>query len=394
MLSGHRAVDLCGELGWLAGRLLADLGMDVVKVEPRNSDVANAQWQANNVNKRLLRLDIDTPAGSAALDKLLARADVLLETAAPGTPSAARFEPGRIARLNVALIHVSITPFGATGPRAGWCASDLELMAAGGAMSLAGETLGTPVRVSVPQARGWAGAQAATGALMALVQRGVSGKRQHVDVSAQAAVVTALAHAPTFVDISHTSPQRCGAFVTGRALSGARFRAFWPCANGHLNFVLYGGGAGRRSGGKLVAWMREAGAELGALAEVDWKQFDPTVLTQQQIDRLEAPMAAFFARLSKREFLQITSEREMLGYPVSTVSDIAADPQLEARGFWQELPEPNGGLQRHCGAFARIDGARPRLRHAAGDAVSLDDLLAEWDAGNSARPACMAELTP
>jgi len=266
-------------------------------------------------------------------------------------------------------------------------------MAAGGAMSLAGEPGGMPMRVSVPQARGWAGTQAATGALMALVRRGVCGKGQHVDVSAQAAVVTALAHAPTFVDLGSGAPTRCGAFVTGRALSGACFRAFWPCADGHLNFVLYGGAAGRRSGEQLVAWMREAGADLGALAAVDWKRFDPKALSQEQVDRLEAPIAAFFRRLHKDEFLRGASQREMLGYPVSTVADIAADPQLQARGFWQDLVGADGTVQRHCGAFARIDGARPQLRHAPGTRVGLDELLAEWGAGQAAPADRQAALT-
>lgn len=383
MLDGLRAIDLSGELGWLAGRLLADLGMDVVKVEPPGDVPAGADWQAWNVNKRLLQIDLETTAGSAALDLLLARADLLIETAAPGSERARRLDPVRTASLNPALVHVSITPFGRSGPRAGWLASDLELMAAGGAMSLAGEPGGTPLRVSVPQARGWAGAQAATGALVALVHQGACGRGQHVDVSAQAAVVAALAHAPTFVDLDGGAPTRCGAYVTGRALSGARFRAFWRCADGHLNFVLYGGAAGQRSGQQLVAWMREAGADPGALAEVDWRRFDPKPLTQDDIDRLEAPIGRFFAGLRKRDFLDIASAREMLGYPVSTVADIAGDPQLEARGFWHDMAGVGGAAARHCGVFARIDGARPPLRHAAGATVTLGELLQQWAVGAS-----------
>ena len=378
MLDGLRVIDLSGEGGWLAGRLLADLGADVVKVEAPGREVAGADWQAWNVNKRLLRLDIEAPAGSEALDALLARADLLIETAAPGSEQAARFDLQRLARLNPALVQLSISAFGRTGPRAGWLASDLELMAAGGAMSLAGEPGGTPLRVSVPQARGWAGAQGAVGALLALVHRGETGVGQHVDVSAQAAVLAALAHAPTFADLRGEVPTRSGAFVSGRALSGARFRAFWPCADGHLNFVLYGGAAGRRSGEQLVAWMREDGADPAALADVDWGAFDPKRLTQQEVDLLEAPIGRFFASLRKPDFLRIASAREMLGYPVSTMADIAGDPQLAARGFWQDLPTAEGGVARHCGAFARIDGARAPLRHAPGTEVALDELLALW----------------
>jgi len=265
---------------------------------------------------------------------------------------------------------VCITPFGLTGPKAGWLASDLEIMAAGGAMSLAGEPGGTPLRVSAPQAYAWAGAQAAVGALIALRYRCANGVGQLVDVSAQAAVITALSHAPAFVDIAGVSPTRAGSFITGRSEAGARFRVYWPCADGYLNFILYGGAAGRRTNEQLVAWMAERSAELGPLAAQDWKRWDPTSATQAEVDALEAPIARFFSTLTKQQFLAGAYGREMLGYPVSTVADIAADPQLAARGFWQDLPAPGGGLERHCGAFVIVDGrraepARRSREHAA-----------------------------
>lgn len=378
MLAGHRALDCSGELGWLAGRMLADLGVDVVKVEPPGADVTAIDWQAGNVNKRLLRLDLESPAGGATFERLVGQADFLIETALPGSPLAQVFDAARIRRLNRRAIHVSVTPFGSTGPRAHWQASDLELMAAGGAMSLAGEPGETPLRVSAPQARSWAGAHAATGALMALVHRTRSGSGQHVDVSAQAAVIAALSHAPAFVDMNGVVPTRGGAFITGRTLTGARCRAFWPCADGYLNFALYGGAAGRRSNQMLVAWMAEAGAELGALANVDWSRFDPKVLDQEAIDHLEAPIARFFAGLRKRQFLDGASRREVLGYPVSSMDDIAADPQLAARNFWSDATTADGRRQRHCGAFALVDGVRAPLAHAPGEEILAPELLAEW----------------
>jgi benzylsuccinate CoA-transferase BbsE subunit len=389
MLAGYRALDCSGELGWLAGRMLADLGVDVVKIEPAAADVTTIAWQAGNVNKRLLRLQVDAPAGQATFDRLVAHADFLIETVSPGSQLAPVFDPARIRRLNQRVIHVSVTPFGCNGPRAHWQASDIELMAAGGAMSLAGEPDETPMRVSAPQARAWAGAHAAAGALMALVHRTSSGMGQHVDVSAQVAVIAALSHAPAFVDLNDSVPTRCGAFITGRTLTGARCRAFWPCADGYVNFVLYGGAAGRRSNQMLVAWMREAGAELGALAGVEWRSFDPKVLDQEMIDRLEAPIARFLAMLTKRQFLDGASQREMLGYPASTMSDIAADPQLAARDFWQDLTTEDGQRQRHCGAFALVDGVRGPLVHAPGDEVFAPELLAEWGERRAAaaRPA-------
>src|SRR5262244_3038875 len=260
LLSDVLVIDATERLGWLAGRVLADLG--------------------------------------AAVICLLTPSD-----------SGARLDPRALRENYPRLVVVAIRRFGGVGPRSAWKASDIELMAAGGAMALAGEPDGIPVRVSEPQSYGWAGAQAAIGALVALSHRDVTGRGDLVDVSAQASVVTALSHAPAFVDLLGLEPTRAGAFMTGRSIKGARYRVFWPCRDGYINFIFYGGVAGRRTNEQLVAWMRERGAELGALAA------------------------------------------------------IASDPQLEARGFFQTVA---GAAERFCGSFAVIDGARPPLRHAPG----------------------------
>jgi crotonobetainyl-CoA:carnitine CoA-transferase CaiB-like acyl-CoA transferase len=359
VLGACRVVDATERLGWLAGRLLADLGARVLKLERPDADLASPHWRALNVNKRLVRFDFDSAQSAGRLGELAAEADILLATPSPSQGELFHYE--KLSARHPALILVSITPFGLSGPKAGWLASDLEIMAAGGAMSLAGEPGGTPLRVSAPQAYAWAGSQAAVGALIALHHRRATGRGQLVDVSAQAAVITALSHAPAFVDIAGTSPTRAGTFITGRSVTGARFRVFWPCRDGYLNFILYGGAAGRRTNEQLVSWMHSRGVDPGRLAAQDWAQWDPTVATQDTVDALEAPIGRFFAALTKREFLEGAHQREMLGYPVATVADIAADPQLAARGFWQDLPAPDGGFERHCGAFAVVDGRRASL---------------------------------
>jgi crotonobetainyl-CoA:carnitine CoA-transferase CaiB-like acyl-CoA transferase len=357
MLRGCAVVDATDRLGWLAGRLLGDLGADVLKVEAPGADVGAVEWRALNADKRLLTLDLATDAGLAQLDALAAAADIVLCTPQPGAPSGP--DPRGIAERHPRAVVVSVTPFGLNGPKAGWLASDLEIMAASGAMSLAGEPGGAPMRVSAPQAYAWAGAQAAVGALVALHHRGRTGRGQLVDVSAQAAVITALSHAPAFVDILGITPTRAGAYMTGRSVSGAKFRVFWPCRDGYLNFILYGGAAGRRTNEQLVAWMQERGFDLGPLAGIDWRRWDPTRATQDEVDAIEAPIGRFFATVGKREFLEEAHRREMLGYPVSTVADISADPQLAARGFWRERRRPDGRRERHCGAFVVVDGERP-----------------------------------
>ncbi|MDD2735701.1 MAG: CaiB/BaiF CoA-transferase family protein [Desulfuromonadaceae bacterium] len=378
MLSACRVVDCSDQLGWLAGRMLADLGATVIKIDPPGCRTEKPDWRAYNINKHPLPLNLDMEAGQSVLEIMLEHADVLIECAHPGSPLAAYFDPERVAARHPNLVHVSITPFGRTGPRAQWQASDIELMAAAGAMSLAGEPDGEPVRVSVPQSYSWAGAHGAVGALVALIGRTIIGRGQHVDVSAQMSVIPALAHAPTFVDLLGITPSRSGAFMTGRALDGAQFRTFWPCADGYLNFILYGGSAGLRSNEQLVAWMRDAEAPLEELATINWSTFAPTNLIQEEIDKLEAPIGNFFRGITMKNFLEEASRREMLGYPAYTVADIAVDPQLSKRDFWHDTTDPGGGKHRYCGAYVMVDGERPSLQSPKQMNSNMEHILAEF----------------
>ena len=236
-------------------------------------------------------------------------------------------------------------------------------MAAGGAMSLAGEAGREPMRVTLPQAAQWAGSEAAMGALTALIHRTHTGEGQWVDVSAQAAVVAALAHAPVFWDLNGVNPERAGVYITGRSVTGAHMRAFWPCKDGWINFIVYGGAAGRHTNQQLVAWMDERGMGSETLRGIDWSTFTVPDLTQDEIDAIEAPVGRFLAMLTKQEFLEGAAARQMLGYPVSSAEDIHRDPQLEARGFWQEVGAGRHGVAiRYPGGFALVDGQRLPIR--------------------------------
>ena len=358
MLEPYRVLDCTGRMGWLTGRFLADLGADVIKIEQPGAALDSPAWRSDNLNKRLLTLDLKSEPGQAVFRKLAAKADFLIESADPSDPLAQLFDPVALRETNPGLIHVSITPFGRTGPRSGWRASDLELMAASGAMSLAGEPDGQPLRVSAPQSYPWAASQAAVGALIALTKRGATGEGDHVDISAQSATIISIAHAPAFYDILKQTPTRAGAFMTGRSVHGAVYRVFWPCKDGHVNFIIYGGVAGRRTNESLCAWMTDAGADLGVLSTIDWARFDSTQATQAQVDEMETPIRKFFLTIPKAEFLQQAFEREMLGYPVNNVADIAHDPQFAAREFWHDVPGPDGKNERFIGGFARVDGKR------------------------------------
>jgi crotonobetainyl-CoA:carnitine CoA-transferase CaiB-like acyl-CoA transferase len=380
-LKPYRVLDLTGPLGFLCGKILGDLGGDVIKIEPPGGDGSRRvrgltpslaghrqrlRWLALNANKRGITLNLQDPAGRQLFLRLLAKADFVLESFSPGTLHRWRLGYPQLREQNPGLILVSITPYGQAGPYHTFQGSDLEIMALSGAMSLAGEKDGEPMRVSAPQAAMWVGAEATMGALTALAYRSMSGQGQHVDVSAQVAVMAAIAHAPAFWDLNRINPERAGIYVTGRSLKGARMRVFWPCKDGWINFILYGGAAGRHANQQLVDWMDEKKMAPEWFKQTVWSKVDMTTIAQSEVDALELPIGQFLASLTKREFFEGAVQREILGYPVFTVEDIYADPQLSARQFWQEINDPQLGMSlKYPGGFALFNGQRPAIRRTA-----------------------------
>ncbi len=401
MLEGLRVLDLADASGYLCGRTLADLGADVVKVErpggdpgrwepPFANDVPaldrSLAWLAGNTNKRGITCDLETPVGRDMFLRLCSVADVIVESFSPRELAARGLDYASLRESNRGLIYTTITPFGWDGPLAEVPAGDLEVTASSGSLWLAGEPGATPVRSTLPQSASWAGMYAAMGTLMAVLARDASidGEGQHVDVSAQASMVTAISHAPIFWDLLGEEQQRSGPFLTGRSVTGAKFRNIWPCHDGYVTFALYGGPAGRYTSRELVAWMEEAhlpGGAPVALKAVDWEAFDPTRATQAEVDALEADFAPFIRGLTKDEFFARFVDRNMLGYKVSTVEDILTDPQLEAREFWQEVQPSWDADQtlRLPRSFGLFDGQRPvvsRLAPSVGEHTG--EILREW----------------
>jgi crotonobetainyl-CoA:carnitine CoA-transferase CaiB-like acyl-CoA transferase len=203
--------------------------------------------------------------------------------------------------------------------------------------------------------------------------------------------MAAIAHAPAFWDLNGVNPQRAGVYVTGRSTTGAKMRVFWRCRDGWINFIIYGGGAGRRTNRQLVAWMDELGLAPPELKAIDWSTFSPTGLSQAEVDALEAPVERFMATLSKREFFEGAVTREMLGYPVQTVEDIYEDRQLASRGFWQDIADPSTGKTlKYPGGFAVVDGQRLRIPRPAPTIGQHNDEIFD---GNW-RDAALAAVAP
>ncbi len=369
LLDGLRVIELVGDDVWGAaavghcGRILADLGADVVKVEPPTGDPVRQVppyigeraapdrgllWIALNANKRSVTASPDDVGRRAAL---LSGADVVLQAALSVDP----------ARADPRLVVVTITPYGASGPLASTPASDLEVTASSGSLWLAGEPGGAPVRTTLPQSPFWAGMYAAAGALLAIIARRATGRGQHVDVSGQQSMVTVHPPAAVFADVAREEHMRLGPNLLGRSIVGARFRNVWPCADGHVSFAIQGGPIGRHTGRMLTAWMGERRFDAPRFRAIDWEAFDNRTLSQADVDALEAEVGAFLRTLTKREFFAGVIARNMLGYPVADAADIYSDEQLRERAFWQDVAI-DGTTLEFPGGFALFDGERPTVR--------------------------------
>jgi len=359
VLAPYRVLDLTDESGFSCGKILADLGADVIKVEPPGGDatrrIDGLYFTSYNTGKRGITLNLETARGLDMLQHMATRADFVIETFPPGT-----LDHQRMREQNPRLIIVSITPFGQTGPYRDYKSSDLIIMAMGGLMSLIGEPGKAPLRVSLPQSPMWAGMYGAAGALVAHYHREATNIGQHVDISMQSSMLWAMAHAPAFWATNRVCPQRDGSRITGRSMTGARMRAIYECKDGYLNFIIYGGNAGRRSNQALVQWMAEHGLATERLLNKDWSRFTIQTSAQEEIDEIEQPAAKLFRLYRKSEFLDQAFNREIMGYPVMNAHDILSDPHLHDREFWRSLDN-----LKFPGLFARFsDCAPPPMRPA------------------------------
>ncbi|MDE0886309.1 MAG: CoA transferase [Myxococcota bacterium] len=350
MLTPYRVVDFSDEQGLLCGQILADLGADVIRIEPPGGSTArrvgpfagdqpglerSLYWWAYARNTRSVVLDAEASGDRDALLALVAGADFLIESARPGRMAELGLGYPELAALNPGLVYVSISPFGQTGPKADWLASDLVSMAAGGHAFLTGETDGPPLRVSVPQAHGHAATDAAVGALVAHFARRQTGRGQHVDISAQQSVTLATMFRSLDAPLEEAPARRIsgGVYLGGNWVS-SRYALrdgsvvvgpAWLPSTGH--FMK-----------RLMDWAEELGFcdDPGLLAE-DWSTYALRMMRREigaeEHASLDAVLTELFASLGKRELMQAVVERRLLLAPVLSLGEVIESEQLKARDF-------------------------------------------------------------
>ena len=333
LLDGLRVVDLAGEPAAIAGRVLADLGAEVVLVEPpgghplRREPHRFAAWSAG---KRAVQVDgPDDPR----IDALLADAHAVIDT--PGFPGALDVDPGRAPDA----VWVRVTPFGLFGPRAAWRASDLGVLAASGNMYPTGDPGRPPVRCTEPSGYAHTGGEAA----FALLTACWTGFPHRVDLSMQECVDVANMAAPARFEQSGFRGQRLGAHI-------GRTREIWPTADGWVSFGLRGGKARIPSLELITKVVAEDGIDASALLEQDWSVWSPNHAPEEVLRAVEKPIGEYFARHTMQDLYELACATNLMLAPANSPREILASAQLEARHFFAPL----GGVERFPASFVQV----------------------------------------
>lgn len=343
-LAGYRILDLADEKGAACVKLLADLGADVVKVEPPDGDPARRRppfahdrphpegslhFAYYNTNKRSITLDLGSPEGRALFLDMVQAFDVVIESFRPGTLARLGVSYERLSEANPGIVLTSVTGFGQSGPRAHFNAPDIVAFAMGGPMYASGEPDERPCTAPGELAYGVAGAWACAGTIIALMHRAESGVGQHVDVSAQEAAAMLTDSA-----ITRLSYEGVGLAREGNSYLRVTPGNLYPCKDGWVRIVS----------GQPVHWHRLI-AWIGNPEPLN----DPSWVSREKRDRnrdfVDARIGAYTSRYTRAELFAAGQRAGVPVTPVNTPRDFMLSDVARAREFFVEVDHP--GLGRH-----------------------------------------------
>jgi crotonobetainyl-CoA:carnitine CoA-transferase CaiB-like acyl-CoA transferase len=370
LLEGYRAIDLTEGGCLLCGQLFAEMGVDVIKIEkpggslsrkigPFYKNIPHPEkslfWFAYNAGKRSITLDIDTSDGRELLQNLIKTADFVIESFEPGYMESIELNYTVLEKINPRIILTSITPFGQTGPKAKYKASDLTSWAAGGELFVSGDPDRPPVWISFPQASLQGGLHASAQTMVANWHREISGEGQHVDVSIQECVLNLIEAGTQHWDISGNVLARYGGAY--KSPKGAILNTGFPCKDGFISLYLQGGDLAMLDSDKILQnWIIEEGMAPDWFKDFNWETgYDSSKLTQETVDRVEGVVKKFLMTKTKQEVFEIALKRRLLAAPTNTPKDVCEDPQMSARGCWIDVEHPElDDVIVYCGAPIKL----------------------------------------
>jgi crotonobetainyl-CoA:carnitine CoA-transferase CaiB-like acyl-CoA transferase len=384
-LLGIRVVDLTARWGDLAGRILAELGAEVVKIEPPGGAMArrlgpfvndrcegsesSLTWMAVGRGKKSVVIDPDDAGQRAALASLVDGADVLIDNGDADGPW------GLAPDVDSGLVWSSVTAYGLDGPKADWAADELSIEAAGGLLALQGDPDRPHVPVGYQQASCHAGGQAAADICIALYERDRSGRGQRIDTAAQAAVVLATMHASPWATVfGENVPGTCDTRAEPREFrSGVPIKLMWEALDGWVQISFLLPAMGERTSHEMMAWAEREGMVPDEQAGRDWhhwkRELAEGTISAEEVRRMFDTIAAFVATRTKREIFDHGLSTRTLCAPIYTADDVLDDRQLHARNYYQQVD----GLRR-AGSFAKLTGT-PLVELPAAPILDADGAL-------------------
>lgn len=356
MLSHIRVLELADGLTDLGGRMLAELGAQVMVAG--TGDMPADQAAAWHHGKTRIT------AGAGDIRRLAASADIVLDGRRLGG------EWDDLLSLNPRLIHVVVWSALPGTPSHGRPATDLTLMAQSGLMQVVGEPDRPPLRLPGQQAYALTGIQAATAALLGLAARHRTGAGQRIDLSAQQSATLANYREAIVYDWTGRIGRRPGNLLV-RGKSGVR--QVWPCADGFVTWSMVDNPGMMRA---LVAVMKDHGA-AGELADIDWQAILVADTDQTVLDRWQGIVGDFFGRHTKAQLGDWSLKHGWGLSPIFDSAEVLESAHLAHRGLFVTVDTPDGPR--------RLPG--PLFQHGAGDGAPerrLSDVVpaakADWGA--------------
>lgn len=312
-----------------------------------------------NTSKRGITLDITTDRGAGLLRRLVAEADFVVESFAPGTLERYGLGYASLTEIRPDLIMASISNYGQSGPYRDCAATDLDLLGMSGTLFLCGDPDRPPTRVNAPQTPIYGGIQAYVGSLMAHYHRLATGVGQLVDVSLHECA-TLLHYSQLVWNAYGMVMPRLGDRL--QVAPGAIVRYCFPCRDGYVQAIP------QLTWSTFVPWMDEHGM-AGELTRPEWEERLQTLVSdweQEHIDYSEQVIADFLARFTKRELYEEGQRRYQFVYPVYNAQDSLEDTQLAARSYFEDMSHPElGATLTYPGAPWKLSRTPWQLRRRA-----------------------------
>jgi formyl-CoA transferase len=361
-LAGLRVLELTQVMaGPFCGQVLADMGADVVKVEPPSGDSTRrslgftmkgddtAAFLAVNRNKRSLVLDLKAPAHQEVLGRLVEGADVLLENYRPGVAARLGADWDTLSARNPRLIYASVSGFGQTGPYAQRPGYDLIAQGLSGVMSVTGEPSGDPVKCGIPIGDLSAGLFCAVGILSAVHARERTGRGQRID--------TSLFEGALALSIWETAELWATGRVPGPLGSAHRLTAPYQALRTADGYVTVGGNNQR-------LWERLCAA-VGRPELVTDERFASNAGRMEHREALEAELESALAARGTDEWV---ARLEAAGVPCGPIHDyrqVFDDPHTQAREMEVTMSHPVEGAVRGLGIPVKLSDTPGSVRRAA-----------------------------